>query len=156
MMSDGEMKAYIAGLIDGEGSICITRKGLLNRVQYLAMISIQMCDREGIDFVASRYGGKVYLYQPPGENRQVTYSWKLSKNPVVKQLLYDILPYLMIKRTQAILLLEYVNKFSHGVGNHPYSEKETIERDLYRKICGGLNSRGTEATALKTRLKLVL
>ena len=155
-LSVREVKAYLAGLMDGEGSFMIRKRNAPNRTQYMPAVSIAMTDRDGIDLISSIYGGAIHITTlSPGHNAQPYYNWRVdSKNKIVN-ILSDILPYLRVKRTQAVLLLEYISKFSHGKGC-AFSDDERLEQDLYYQICTRLNGRGTDSTDIKVRLRAVL
>ena len=101
---------YIAGLIDGEGSIFIetcqrkTRKG--SRLYYYPRLVIEM-NSPLLKDLWGVYGG--FLGQYPHyrlTNGNYLYCWKLWDPKILKPFLQKILPFLREKQKQAKLLLK--------------------------------------------------
>ena len=82
--------AYIAGLIDGEGSIIRTKKGGLN-------FSVGMTNEEVIRFLTDHVGGSMRAVRLLPNRKQV-WTWKMSKRRACEALLARIRPYLIVKR----------------------------------------------------------
>ena len=102
--------AYIAGLVDGEGSIYTSYQP--SRVQelprYNVGIAIQMADKEPLAFLQSLFGGRIILRKKMSENRKPLYYWRLT-NFQAQPLLEAIKPYLLVKRAQAEIALRMLN-----------------------------------------------
>jgi hypothetical protein len=104
------IKAYLAGLVDGEGSIFI-RVGKVRRkdklyTHMIPQLSISMTDKETIDFVKEAWNAGTY-YVVPRKIWRTQYVVVVSKRLELQRLLTDLLPYLRTKRHQAKLMLEY-------------------------------------------------
>ena len=106
---------YIAGLLDGEGTVrckIITSTDRVTRLQ--TRISIVNTNKEVIDWL-HQYGGNVYKdssNQKSNETHKVVYVWVLSVAADCHVFLKAILPYLIIKRERsqkAIAMIE--NRF---------------------------------------------
>lgn len=97
-------RAYMAGLMDGEGCISVDRSGG-------GRIMIGMTDVEVISWLA-RFGGYVDARrrQPP---RKEMYVWRLHRQACVRAFLEDILPHmkLITKREKAEAVVEGRNGF---------------------------------------------
>lgn len=130
--------AYLAGLIDGEGWIGISRrkrtwKQSPSRTHYFRpVIVIGMNKRECVDFVASKLGLGV---QVEGDTFRVRFY-----PAVLRVLLPQLLPYLVMKRRQAQIILEYF------VTEHPWhgkllSDEEYLRRELLVEEMRRLNER---------------
>ena len=102
-------RAYIAGLIDGEGSIHMTRK--VKYGTYYAFITVGMSDKGVIEWLANQFGNKATecLYMKKG-------SFKKTPKPIYRISLQGrracllceiLLPYLKVKKKQAEVLMEY-------------------------------------------------
>lgn len=91
--TDERLRAYIAGLIDGEG--CITRaNGRL-------LVQIGMTDETVIRWLG-QIGGTIRVEDGPGRgNRKPLYRWRVMAGDEVRRLLRSVLPYLIVKRAQA-------------------------------------------------------
>lgn len=100
-------KAYLAGFVDGEGSIGYYFHAGKNR--YEATLSITNTDPRIMDWIKVRidYGNFVnYTKQDAsGRRKHVAHVWRINNKPRVKDFLEAITPYLVIKREQAELLL---------------------------------------------------
>lgn len=101
--------AYIAGLIDGEGSIYVKRC----RKWLQAIISIGNTDRRCLDFCYEvLQAGNVKFWQPSRKNRRPIrsnkplYSWYVGSRAEVLGIIKAIYPYLQIKKEQADAVLE--------------------------------------------------
>ncbi len=119
-------KAYIAGLIDGEGSIYIERsirKGRLSgqytgNVRYRLMVEILMCDPEAISFMAKATGRPIYKkkLRRNGITRR-PYAYVLTwRNSVAASFLKEILPYLQGKKKQAKLGIRLSARIAKPLG----------------------------------------
>ncbi len=93
---------YIAGIIDGEGSIAHIGRNKRHR-----MVRVTMIDREVIDFLASFGGGRV-VKTVPAPPRQPYYTWHVARRLDVVELLSAVLPFLRVpsKRRSAEECLE--------------------------------------------------
>jgi hypothetical protein len=113
--------AYLAGLLDGEGCFTITgtwknRKGIWrtktgpNTYFHINLIiSLYNTDLKVMKWLVDHFGGVYYVHHPSKKpSHKIGYSWhpKGAKNKEL--LLLGILPYLVIKREQAKLSLEYI------------------------------------------------
>lgn len=102
--------AYLAGIIDGEGTIRIGKgqpKEKHQQTKYYASISIGMSGKKVIELVAKEFGSKMRIYKECVSNRKIIYRWGTSGNKVVPQILNKIMPYLIEKKKQAELVKEF-------------------------------------------------
>jgi hypothetical protein len=109
-------KAYIAGIFDGEGSIGFYAKATI--------VTITNCEPRLIDFLVKKFGHIHYC----GQDRSPTYGnyrcfrWTINGHRRAQNFVRGILPYLIVKREQAELLLG------------PYPETVAERKDLAQKI----------------------
>ena len=83
--------AYIAGLVDGEGSI-ILNKGRL-------VMSLGSTCHDAIGFLQDKIGGRSYFYPTgSGMGHKPFWRWHFSKKYAVREVLRRLEPYLIIKR----------------------------------------------------------
>ena len=87
-------KAYLGGLIDGEGSITrfAPKTGGWN-------IKVYMTDKEIIDWLHANIGGTVSSYLAKNRTRR-SYHWHLSRQADVRKFLLAVRPYLKVHRKQ--------------------------------------------------------
>ena len=87
-----EEKAYLGGLIDGEGSITRFRPK-----SGAWAIKIYMGDKEVIDWLHATVGGTVNEYLPKNRTKP-SHQWQLSRQADVREFLLAVRPYLKIHR----------------------------------------------------------
>lgn len=97
-MTREERIIWAAGFFDGEGCICITNRvrpgGTVN--QHVQM-SVAQKVREPLDILVELWGGKVYVAK--WKNSQ-GFQWHMSHKRI-EEPLFDMLPYLVVKRAKA-------------------------------------------------------
>lgn len=105
-------KAYIAALLDGEGTISIQSQGGRTARPIVAICNNNL---ECLLMVKELFGGEIYPKGIQARNKR----WKVnSLNDVIK-FLEEVLPFVLIKRRQAELALELAH-LDYG-GNSPES-----------------------------------
>ncbi len=150
--------AYLAGLIDGEGSFVIQKTSVekiakssrSKTPKYLAYFSIGMVSREPLDLIQKTIGaGKVYEERVPDRRSifRIRFGGRLKLIPFVNELL----PYLIVKKEHAELLLDFCTKWeTPGKKEHGYrdrvSEKELQRREEAYLKMRKLNAVGAAAT----------
>lgn len=119
LIENGDLvKAYIAGLVDGEGCIFIgkhfdKRRGRCKEYFRLEVI-FAMKNRRPLDYIKTFYGGTLNTKVHGGQNiyRERRY-WRLTYCSInAMNLLKDVLPYLILKRDSALCAItfqEHVN-----------------------------------------------
>jgi hypothetical protein len=122
--------AYVAGIVDGEGSIAIgTRSPGKN---HQARLTICNSHLPLLKQIQKEYGGNL----SPRRNKikphhKQTYNLQWSGNIVVKEFLDKIFMYLVIKRAQAeFILVQWLPSFT-GVQRRKVSQEELNRRDLF-------------------------
>ena len=99
---DTEM-LYLAGIIDGEGTIGISK---LSKRLYQIRLSVGNTSEGLIDYLQDNYGGNKFgPYKQKGEKRKDKFQWDCNGNKAI-ELIKQIEPYLIIKQPQAELVLK--------------------------------------------------
>jgi len=104
--------AYLAGLIDGEGTITVnlyrsTRQG--RHPALVPWVGVFNTDPTLLEWLTATTG-LAHLHRMrknPTKNAKMVYEWKVKAVADVARLLKTILPYLVIKRRQAELVLAF-------------------------------------------------
>jgi hypothetical protein len=97
MPTDPAVLGYIAGIVDGEGSIYKrSQDGHWH-------LKVGMTDRPLIEWLAA-FGGRFYVESRP-EGRKTPYTWCVSRRVDLRHALTALLPYLRVKRELAVLAL---------------------------------------------------
>jgi hypothetical protein len=103
--------AYLAGLVDGEAYIGIKKTkayACQGRATpgYHARIQVRMVDEAAIKFLSESLGGKYYKERPNAAKGRPLYCFQAS-DAKAEHILKTLLPYLRVKRSSAIAVLEY-------------------------------------------------
>jgi hypothetical protein len=95
--------AYLAGIVDGEGSICAhsDRRGYLHNYPAL---HISNTDPRLIEWILDRFGGSILL-MTKNRNRPFTHIMWTGKR--MEPVLVGVLPFLVIKKEQAETALSF-------------------------------------------------
>ena len=136
-MSDKELYAYTAGLIDGEGYISLLPVWKGNG--YCAVVKVASVDPYMTVFLHENFGGnlgKPRIHKPP---QKPSRQWALRNGKRVHEFLTNIYPYLRVKREQAETVMAYVESFSQ---NSPRNEKVWAEKRVFYDKLRRLNKRG--------------
>jgi len=97
--------AYLAGMIDGDGHITITRSTRGGRDYFGAQVGIAGTRREPHDLAAALFGGKVSCHQPANPEHRPQFQWQRMGKAAVP-VIEGVLPYLLVKKEHAMLALE--------------------------------------------------
>ncbi|MCH7772288.1 MAG: LAGLIDADG family homing endonuclease [Bacteroidetes bacterium] len=120
--------AYAAGMVDGDGSICINKKKVSNgpragEVQnYYMLVVVTQKDGKVIDWLIGNFGGSTYLHWK-GTNTGWSHEWVVNHNNA-KDFLKNILPFLVIKKRQAEIAIQFQERLK--VGSKDRNEKGRI------------------------------
>lgn len=102
--------AWLAGIIDGEGSIFIMKQGRKDRERefnYILRVSVQSSDGIMAQECMKITGiGACFDAITSKENQSNTYKWQVSGKKAA-HVLENLLPYLRVKREQALSAIEF-------------------------------------------------
>lgn len=143
-------KAYIAGLMDGEGSFTIDKTICKQLYTYIrGSIHIGLCDKITMEWLQNKIKfGKIRVIKQSG--RKDFYIMTTSNPKKIEPFLIQIFPYLRIKRKRGELLLDFLKnkiKKEHKRDNKtgkflPMTISiNPIELEYYKKM-KELNKRG--------------
>jgi len=123
-MADEVKWAYLAGILDGEGSMSITHRGDRSSNSYEYIIQVYSTDLVLINWVQGYFGGRIYADERnrhPGErwgHKPINRIGWHSKEDIA-YILEGVIPYLVIKKDLAQALHNFVIT--------PMAEKEMRE-----------------------------
>lgn len=156
-MQDNQREAvllsYLAGIIDGEGTIRIGKNMPVNpklkykNPKYSAHIGLGMVDDRIPLLFEKTFGAKVRIERVTRKNTRNVYRWGTSGRIGVRNILEKLYPYLILKKEQARLVMEFCDKCeapkarSKGVS----SEQLQMREDYYQRV-RELNAVGAPAT----------
>jgi len=158
LMKNELIYAYLAGFIDADGSVTIVisrykekKTGKL-RIQYRIKLSAHNCKIGPIAILQQYFGGGKLRYKKTGkaklhDNWRPCYEWIIC-NTLAAEALKKMLPYLTVKKRQAILALR-MDKIKKRYGRkivRRWNPEFGIRCDrVYEKLkqeCNRLNKRG--------------
>lgn len=115
-----EIAAYAAGILDGEGSVSIAKDNNLRKTFslgnaiYYPHITVTNTNLEVLEWFCELFGGAVIVHTKEGiENRKQSWRWEIRKASVVESFIRVVFPYLIIKRKQATILLNFLNDYEN-------------------------------------------
>lgn len=108
--------AYLAGIIDGEGSIYIGNYSFSKKTGdplYQTNLEVSNTDECLIDWIVYNFGGKKYEYTPkqtPKNSRKKVFRWACT-GEMLTHICPLILPYIVIKKRQCEIMIEMRKTF---------------------------------------------
>jgi hypothetical protein len=148
-------KAYLAGMVDGEGCISILSQiDKSGTMTYRLIIDVSSTDAGVIHYLHELWGvGAIHITRPNDGRHRDGYHWVVSSR-YAADLLATILPYLILKKNQAELALRFQATMrpreiaaGKGVGRYMKTPLELVElRESYKQqlsaMKGYLSKRG--------------
>lgn len=119
MRPDPLTLAYLAGVIDSDGHVTIHRSTRAGRRYYAARVGIAGTRRAPHDLAASLFGGRVSVHVPRSPAHRPQFQWSRTGRPAVA-VIEALLPFLRVKRDQALLALQLAEHVEFGRGEDPY------------------------------------
>lgn len=141
MIPSDTVLAYIAGIVDGEGSICIyTHKCRTSRAGQMKAV-ISNTNRELLEFVQLYFGGSISAVNSAvnkARGRKTCYQWVVASQKAL-HFLEPIEPFLRVKKLQAQIAIEYQGQRRKG---YHLTEGELAVAEAQRILVCGLNKKG--------------
>ena len=120
-------KGYVAGFLDGEGSITIAKrkhKDCINNV-YDLRVQVTGTDKIPLEWFKEKFGGSIMLRLNTGLKNKPLYQYCIAARKALKMLV-EVYPYLLIKKQLAeIAILFQSEKMKMSLGR--CRSKEEIE-----------------------------
>jgi hypothetical protein len=138
------ISAYVAGLIDGEGSIVIDVAWCASGSPCHSLrVSICSTSRLLIDWLLGVYGGSASndTRSSIKRGRRPCWAWRLSAARA-QHFLESVYPYLIEKKRQASLAVEFQKQKDRKRASRPLSQQVITEREWYRQEISRLNLNG--------------
>jgi hypothetical protein len=126
--------AYLAGVIDSDGFITIQKcrpNGRRKRTYYYAKVGLGQSNEIIPALLAETFGATVTHYGPRQAGNLDTWHWQ-AHNRVAHATLAAIIPYLLLKRRQAEVALEFLARLK--VGNKITDEEMAARIALYDEM----------------------
>lgn len=123
MNNEQEFLAYIAGVMDGDGSFSIMRKKPEKEGRsplFYPIIQLANASEDLVRLVYQKFGGSFFTRKErlteEGAFRKASHQWKIEKSPICLPFLEAVIPYLKIKKERAEFLRDFIiaNPFKRG------------------------------------------
>ena len=101
---DKEKLIYFAGIFDGEGCVRLFKEKKGGRLQ--PELKVTNTSKELADWLINNFGGRLRVFRLKEERHKPCYDWHIYRTKDIIRLLELILPYLIVKREKASLVLE--------------------------------------------------
>ena len=127
MSSKNEIIAYLAGFIDGEGCIRLSKfkaSSRGGRPQYKLSISVVQVDRRPLLLLLTFFGGNIEQVKRKSYNHQDAWRWYVSRRDDIRLLLDAIQPFCIVKQEQVATALLYIDKI--GMNEHGKLELKNV------------------------------
>ncbi|ACL57884.1 hypothetical protein [Methylobacterium nodulans] len=111
--------AYLAGMIDGDGYITITRSCRAGRLYHSPQVGIAGTRPEPHRLAASIWGGAINRYVPKDPSHRPQFQW-CRTGAGAATVIQAIFPYLLLKIDQAMLALELWEHLEFGRCEDPF------------------------------------
>lgn len=137
--------AYLAGIIDGEGTITLAKESRSRR--YEVRVIVKNTNLELMNWLKENFGGFIRKYKKIPFKTQI-YDWIISGSKAVK-LLEEIAEFLIIKKGQYLVVITYTAAKIEAKkdGSPAHRGKEGLEKwqeafDYLKREITKLNKRG--------------
>jgi hypothetical protein len=155
-LTDSEI-AYLAGIVDGEGSILMSRdlcpKGDRKLRYRVRLVIAATTSLDLVAWISSRMGVLVSRCNPRSARHSLSYRMILSEIKA-EQLMPKLMPYLVIKQRQAKLFMEYrkLQRFCWEHRNARRAEIKSVRflREWFYQEFRRLNRRGPVTVTTNT------
>lgn len=139
MKVDHQTRAYIAGVLDCDGSIYIARTSA--RI-YQLRVAVYNSKEQLVGWFKDKLGGNCNNIKRTGAKRSREFCWFVS-SLAAAEVISLALPYLVVKRKQALLALEFASTIG-GISGGQQLPKPIVDlrAKIYKQICE-LNKRAT-------------
>lgn len=111
--------SYLAGLVDGEGCIRLhpSNKGIYRK--YYPRLQVTNSYKLLLDMLVSQYGGAIHGPKRGSISTKDCWDWRITGDKA-RQLLIDLIPFLIVKKEKAIEVLskddkQVLNKKLEGI-----------------------------------------
>ena len=108
--------SYLAGYIDAEGCLTVTRKTLkeTNSLSFSCHIRVSSTKYPCIQFLVNNFGGCIHYHRSKIKERSDCIQWEIT-DKTAEPILQNILPFLIIKKSQCEELLNLRKTFLNRV-----------------------------------------
>lgn len=133
MKKDDEFMAYIAGLMDGDGSFSIIKEKRSRGYVYSPCIQLSNVFKEMPMLLFNNFGGSFKEKSKQKHQKKVQYVWNVRGFSSCKSFLNKVKNFLVLKKERAFLLNEFIGKFSTDYEREIGKDGRFLPRDITDK-----------------------
>jgi hypothetical protein len=128
---------YIAGFFDGEGCVSLMKHrspSTKSHYIYNTIVIITNSNLQVLRDIRTKLGLGILNEKPISTRNKAVYSIAIRRQEEIKTFLNRFLPLLRVKKAEATLLLEYINRrlsFEGDYRRFPYIERD---EEIYREL----------------------
>jgi hypothetical protein len=100
--------AYLAGLVDGDGSISLTEYESPRQVHFFFSVKVVSTQRAQINWLVQQFGGQLEKQVDKREANKPVYTWMV-KGTHARRILEGVVPFLDQKKSVGLKALEYTS-----------------------------------------------
>lgn len=131
-----EKLSYLAGIIDGEGSICIeiqSRSVRWNRKcdYYSLRLLVINTNLPLLNWIQENFGGTI-RERPKVENRRLCYRWNIFSHNAA-EILKACQPYMIVKKAHTNVFIEFTSTMTKA-NSRLSDEMLSYRKDLYHQL----------------------
>lgn len=122
--------AYLAGIVDGEGCFAMHKRGH----HYGTQIEVGNTDLLLMDWLKSHFGGTVSHEPRSNKKHQDIWRWRTTTD-TLEVILQSLIPYLIVKKRQAQIMLAY--RATVNVGRSTARKSDAVKqerREMYAEM----------------------
>jgi hypothetical protein len=136
--------AYLAGLIDGEGTLSLHQASNGRRTWKPVMV-MGMCDQTALRLLVTWFPKSHLTFRLRKAPKRSFYLWSVTQKAEIYKILQRVFPYLQTKKPQAKLLLDFLTQYGENY-NKRYGRAGTP-----RNILNAMAKFGTKIRKLNKR-----
>lgn len=117
---------YMAGLIDGEGTIGIAKTHADRAENKVPYLSVSSTTKEIIDWLVENFGGSASVQKVYQSHHKQSWSWKLRNKAQLFDLIRKIEPHMLepVKKARMTMLLDEYDKVTVRNGKYSPEQRE--------------------------------
>jgi hypothetical protein len=150
--------AYLAGIIDGEGTITILQHRQHNRNTLVLRPRLSAANNHHglLETIRQRHGGTLIInHRKPKPNKKPSYVWRICGAKELHEIIGNVLPYLIVKAVHAEVMMNYLesrisaraNNVHAGYASADIAAFETL-KEMNRRGSHEAKQQGREASPL--------
>ena len=109
------IKAYLAGIVDGEGTVTLSRNH--RNEMPCPVVSVSNTSLPLLKWIQKRAGGIITSKNTRKPHHAVSYVWRLRHDKAI-WILNEVKKYLIVKRKHADLITQEYKKVTHRAGKY--------------------------------------